>query len=78
MVSALAFSPDGRMLARGSRDGGVIRLWEVVTAQVRRPFAGHRGAVLSLAFSPDGKTLLSGGEDTTARSWDLAAPGREG
>ncbi len=66
----LAFSPDGRTLASGSKDG-TVRLWEVSTGGERRAFRGHHGSVQSLAFSPDGRRLISGGEDTTAIVWDV-------
>ena len=35
-----------------------------------RPFAEHRGSVLSLAYSPDGETIATGGEDGVIWIWD--------
>jgi WD40 repeat protein len=76
-VSAMAFSPDGGMLAAG---GWGIDLWETATGErVRRyeappaqgpPFGGEE--VYALAFSPGGEALAAGEEDGTVRLWDVA------
>jgi WD40 repeat protein len=71
----LAYSDDGRLLARGGEDG-VIRVWDLRTSQEIGSFSGHRGSLVSLCFSPDGRRLLTASSDTTAIVWD-AAPLRE-
>jgi WD40 repeat protein len=71
-VSALAFSPDGRLLAAGL-DEGLLVVWDVATGTEQRRLPGHEGRVTSLAFAPDGARLVSGSLDRTARLWDLAA-----
>jgi hypothetical protein len=70
-VHALAFSPDGGLLATGSRDNAVV-LWETATGGVVRVLHGHTRPVRSLAFAPDGRTLVSGGADATALVWPVA------
>ena len=67
--ATLAFSPDGRILAGGSRDG-MIRLWDADTGQLLSVFVGHLHGVNSVVYSPDGATLASAGRDGTVRLWD--------
>jgi RNA polymerase sigma factor (sigma-70 family) len=69
--SCFAFSPDGKLLARGGFDQ-IVRVWDVQTGRPLAAFKGHGGAVTSLAFSPDGKTLASGSADSTALIWDVS------
>ena len=70
-VTALAFSPDGSMIASGCSDG-LVRLWDTATGSFISDCAGHTGEVRSLAFSPDGEHLVSGSVDSTARIWETA------
>jgi len=66
-VVSMAFSPDGRTLAAGTRlvpgrDGAELQVWDVAAGAVlrRRPLADD---VHACAFSPDGRYLAySGGE----------------
>ena len=68
-VLAVAFSPDGRTLASGSRDR-TIRLWNTNTGEHKLTLEGHTSGVTCLSFSPDGRTLASGSWDDTVRLWD--------
>jgi len=69
-VRAVAISPDGKLLASGSKTG-TIRLWDLAGANLLAEQPAHSHGVESLAFSPDGKTLASGGWDQRVRVWDV-------
>lgn len=76
-VNALAFSPDGKMLAVGSgapsRDGD-ITFWDVGAGKLTKTLADrHSDTVLSLDFSPDGKLIASGGADKQLRISDVVS-----
>jgi len=70
-VTAVAFSPDGRMLASACR-GGSLRLWDVTTGEERGRLVGHRSPVSCMAYLPDGRSLITGSWDRTVRLWDAA------
>jgi hypothetical protein len=68
-VTAVRFSPEGRMLVSAGKS---LRLWEVATAQQRRRLPGHEGEINSVDFSPDGRLLVSSSwSDRTVLVWDL-------
>jgi WD40 repeat protein len=65
-VSALAFTPDGRILASASHDR-TVKLWSVAAGAEVASLEGHTGRIHCLAFSPDGNVLVSGGQDIDGR-----------
>jgi WD40 repeat protein len=69
-AEALAFSPDSRLLAAGSREGQ-LRLWDTAACQERACLDWKIGAVHGLAFSPDGMTVAAAGHDNALVIWDV-------
>ena len=59
-VTALAFSPDGQMLASGSEDGSLM-LWDLRDARRFGVTPQHKGPVWSLAYSKGDGTILASG-----------------
>jgi WD40 repeat protein len=57
-ITALAFSPDGKILATGSQDY-TVKLWNVATGLMLRTIDGHPYEVRRVAFSGDGTEVLS-------------------
>ena len=72
-VLSMAFSPDGKSLASGSKDG-TIKLWDAAKAAELASFKGHTADVTSLTFSADSKILVSGSKDGTVKVWDSPYP----
>ncbi len=80
-VYAVAYSPDGKLVATGSFDK-TIKLWDAANGKELRTFSGpqgHQSLVLSIAFAPNGEVLASGGADNFAKIWDVPSskPARE-
>jgi hypothetical protein len=69
-VFALAYSPDGRLVAGGAWDGS-IRVWEAATAKELHCLAEQKGPIRKLAFSHDARCLASAGKAPGLCLWDL-------
>jgi WD40 repeat protein len=75
MVYAVAFSPDGRLLATGGKDG-CIKLWDTATAQpVTALKDPDNQPIVSLAYSPCTPYLASANWDGKVRIWNVAVWG---
>jgi WD40 repeat protein len=83
-LPALAYSPDGKMLAVGcGRSDGPpdrvaaewagVQLFDLATGTRTAMLTGHPGVVGFVGFTPDGKTLVSGDLRRTVKVWDLAS-----
>ncbi len=68
-ASALAFSPDGALLAVAFPDHTTV-VWDVAKREQFGVLRGHREVVADVAFSPDGEWIATGGFDYTARIWE--------
>ncbi|AEA23189.1 WD40 repeat-containing protein [Pseudonocardia dioxanivorans CB1190] len=76
LSGSVARSPDGRVVASGATDGGVV-LWDVgPDGAVPRPqpLPGDGALVEQLEWSPDGRTLAVAGDDDAVRLFDMTRP----
>lgn len=79
IARAVAFSPDGRLLAAGgghAQRGGEVKIWDVSDHRDLLTIEGHGDTVQALAFSPDGRTLATASYDKDIKLWDIPT-GRE-
>jgi WD40 repeat protein/serine/threonine protein kinase len=74
-IQAVAFSPDGSLIACGSTQALVIVL-DVVTGRKVHTLRGHDSGVPAVAYSRDGRNIASASHDGTVKLWD-ALTGRE-
>jgi eukaryotic-like serine/threonine-protein kinase len=55
-VDAIAFSPNGSVVATGARDRAVI-LWDAATGSALQSLRNHGSWIRALSFSPDGRQV---------------------
>lgn len=68
----LSFSPDGKRLAAGDRNG-MLYVWDSGSGELLHQMQAHQKSVSSVAYSPDGSTLATAGYDAVARLWDAGS-----
>jgi WD40 repeat protein len=66
---SVQFSPDGKLLAAGKRNG-TVTLWDIATRTARFTRKGHTGTVHQVAFQRDGRRLFSIDSDGRIKAWD--------
>jgi WD40 repeat protein len=76
-ISTVVFSPDGRLLAAGTRNGA-IHLWRTTDQQLVQVIHAHTNSITDLAFyqhpAAEGETqlwLASAGQDQTVGLWQM-------
>ena len=72
VIRAIAFSPDGSLLAHGD-DLGMLSLWDVHSGRCLHVFQALAGCIWSVNFSPDGRTIVTGGDDQRVKVWMIGS-----
>ena len=77
--AALAFSPDGTLLATEGGPGTSLgalpegdfpaTVWDVATGKMKFRLGGHQEYIAGVTFSPDGNAIVTASGDNTARLW---------
>lgn len=70
VIYAIAYSPDGKLMATGGIDK-VIYIRNVNSGVIFKKFAGHTNTVYFLKFTPDNRRLVSSGSDGFVKIWDI-------
>jgi WD40 repeat protein len=68
-VYSVVFTPDGKHLISGSKDGSV-RIWDLGGGGASRAYRWKIGPVWAVAVAPDGMTAAAGGDGDIV-VWDL-------
>jgi WD40 repeat protein len=72
IVTAVAFSPDGSLIATAS-DDRTARICDTANGTQLRELTGHTSRVNAVAFSPDGSLIATASDDRTARIWHISS-----
>ncbi|MGC4005985.1 MAG: WD40 repeat domain-containing protein [Pirellulales bacterium] len=70
VVTGVAISPDGKLLASAG-DDHIVRMWRMSDGELLHRFREHTDWVRAVSFSPDGARLVTAGDDRSLRIWDV-------
>ncbi len=69
-VNAVAFAPDGALVATAN-ENGQIKLWNPVTSECVLTSHGAVDQLRALVFTRDGSNIVAAGKDKVVRVWDI-------
>ncbi|MFL6209580.1 MAG: carboxypeptidase regulatory-like domain-containing protein [Pyrinomonadaceae bacterium] len=75
-TAAVAYSPDGQLVATGRADSNDVQLWNAANGSLIRTLNGANNNANVIAFSPDGQYLATGtgqpGQNLSLNLWRVA------
>ena len=71
-ANTVTFSPDGKLLAVGGRNSGLIQVWDIEKKETIAFFNMHSARINRLVFSSDNNKLASASTDKKVFLWDIA------
>jgi len=69
-LATVQFHPDGTLFGTGE-EGGVVRIWDIRSANNVVNVEDHKSTSTSISFSENGYYLATAAEDNTVKLWDL-------
>src|SRR5439155_5462060 len=67
-VYSLSWSPDGKHIASGGKDG-TVQIWDATTGNSVFVYRGDSAGMTSVAWSSDGSRIASASEDKALKVW---------
>jgi WD40 repeat protein/serine/threonine protein kinase len=71
MTYCVAYSPDSRWIATGSREG-VVNVSEAATGRTIKTMSVQASRINAVAYSPDGRQLAAAASDGSIQIWDAS------
>ncbi len=70
-VTAIGFSPDGKLLVSGS-DDKTVRIFDAASGRAILAMKGHQAGITTVAFAPGGKAIISMDKNKKEIKWNPA------
>ena len=68
-LTTVKFSPNGKSLTSGLRDG-IVKLWNTPTGTLQHTLPGHMDSITDVAFLCDGKLVTSNSHNKSIKLWN--------
>ena len=73
-ITALAYCPDGSLLASANGFESYVRIWDLNSGQVKHMLRSYAPARNSVAFAPNGRLVAASDHDGSVKLWSARGP----